>query len=196
MARSLRKIAQGVTYHCFTRCHGKRDLLKSRYARKYFIESVKMCQEKYDFELIAAETVSNHIHLIIKTVENKETISRIMQYIKARIAEKYNRETGECGPFWNERFGSTIIEESVNPEEYLLWLLWYIGYNPVRKGLSRDPRRNEIGFINCYLEEKFVAPIKFTLHEYFFRLGENFKACSEKFLNYEEAYRKRLALYF
>ena len=195
MARALRIIAQGVTYHCYTRCRGKRDLLKSRYGRRHFIETILMCQERYEFELIAAETVSNHIHLVIKTVEDKETISRIMQYIKARIAEKYNRATGETGPFWNERFGSEIIEESCNPEQYLLWLLWYIGYNPVRKGLSHDPRRNEIGFINCYLDENFISPVKFTLHEYFLRLGRSFNDCVKEFLAYEDAYLKRLALW-
>lgn len=91
MPRPLRKIIQGTTYHCYTRCHGKRELLKSSYGRRFFVEAVTMCQEKYHFDLIAAEIVSNHIHLVIKTVENEETISRIMQYIKARIAEKYNR---------------------------------------------------------------------------------------------------------
>ncbi|HOP63265.1 MAG TPA: transposase [Spirochaetota bacterium] len=195
MTRTLRKIVQGATYHCYTRCHGKRDLLKSRYGGRHFIEAIQMCQEKYEFELIAAETVSNHIHLVIKTVEDRETISRIMQYIKARIAEKYNRATGETGPFWNERFGSSIIEESDNPEQYLLWLLWYIGYNPVRKGLSSDPRKNEIGFINCYLDENFNLPLRFTLHKYFRDLGKNFKECVTKFLAYEDAYRKRLVLW-
>ncbi len=154
-----------------------------------------MCQEKYGFELVAAEIVANHIHLVIKTLENKETISLIMQFIKARMAEKYNRATGETGPFWNERFGSTIIEDSDNPEEYLLWLLWYIGYNPVRKGLSGNPRKNEIGFINCYLDENFVSPLLFTLHEYFHSLGRNFTERAEKFLFYEDAYLKSLALW-
>lgn len=91
MPRPLRKIIQGTTYHCYTRCHGRRELLKSSYGRRFFVEAVTMCQEKYHFDLIAAEIVSNHIHLVIKTVEDEETISRIMQYIKARIAEKYNR---------------------------------------------------------------------------------------------------------
>ena len=196
MPRPTRTILQGVTYHCFTRCHGKRDLLRSRYARKYFIEAIQMCQEKYEFDLIAAEPVANHIHLVIKTREKKQTISSIMQYIKARIAEKYNRSLNETGPFWNERFGSTIIEEAVNPENYLLWLLWYIGYNPVRKNLSRDPRKNDIGFINCYLDLNYKTPIKITLHEFFFSPGCTYKECINRFLWYEEAYIKRLSVYF
>ncbi|PKL15901.1 MAG: hypothetical protein CVV49_19005 [Spirochaetae bacterium HGW-Spirochaetae-5] len=196
MPRIPRTIKQGVTYHTYTRCRGKLNLLRSRHGKKYLIEAIIMCQEKYSFELIAAEPVGNHIHLVIRTLENEETISRIMQYIKSRIADKYNRGTGGTGPFWNERFGSAIIEESDNPENYLLWLLWYIGFNPVKKRLSRDPRENDIGFINCYLIKDYTAPVNITLHNYFIKLGETFEECVKKFLFYEEAYLKRLAVYF
>ena len=194
MPRKLRNTAQGCTHHCFTRCHGKKNKLMGKYGKKYFIESVKMCQEKYDFELIAAEIVANHIHIVIKTLQGKESVSLIMQYIKARIAEKYNTAMNETGAFWNERFGSTIIEEAEDPEAYLMWLLWYISFNPVRKGLSRDPRNNEIGFINQYLKRNAVLPIKITIHEFFWKLGNNFEDCVEKFLYYEDAYRKRLSI--
>jgi REP element-mobilizing transposase RayT len=196
MPRKSRIICQGVTYHCFSRCIEKRNLLLGSHSKKYFIESVLACQEKYKFELIAAEIVVNHIHLIIRTLENEETISLIMQFIKARIAEKYNRATGRTGPFWNERFGSTIIEESDDPEQYFFWLLWYIGYNPVRKGQSLDPRKTDIAFINCYLTENYQPPVKITIHPYFYRLGKNFNECVQKFLFYEDAYLKRLALLF
>ena len=194
MARKLRNIAQGCTHHCFTRCHGMKNYLRGKYGKTYFIESVSMCQKKYDFDLVAAEIVGNHIHLIIKTADGKESISRIMQFIKARIAEKYNNAMNQTGAFWNERFGSTIIEEEDNPEDYLLWLLWYIAYNPVRKGLSRDPRQNDIGFINKYLKEDSSVPLKITIHQYFRNLGNTFSECVAKFLTYEEAYRKRLSI--
>lgn len=196
MARELRKIGQGLTHHCFSRCHGKKNLLLGRYGKKYFIEAIQMCQDKYDFELVAAEIVGNHIHLVLKTLENKETVSLIMQFIKARIAEKYNRAMNTSGAFWNERFGSTLIEEAENPQQYLLWLLWYIGYNPVRKGLSRDPRGNDIGFINCYLSKGYELPMKIVLHSYFYKLGNTFADCVERFLFYEEVYRKRLSVFW
>ena len=196
MPKPLRKIMQEVTYHCFSRCQGLNQLLMDRFAKKCFIEAVKMCQEKYKFELNAAEIVREHFHLVIRTIEDAETISSIMQYIKARTAEKYNRATGRIGPFWNERFGCTIIEESEDPEQYLFNLLWYIGFNPVKKGESRDPRENYIGFIRCYLKEGFEAAIKITIHHYFYRLGNSFSECVMRFLVYEDAYRKRMALYF
>lgn len=196
MAYPKRIIQQGVTYHCYTRCHGKKNLFNRIQAKKYMVEAINMCHARYEFELIAAEPVGNHIHLIIRTLEGMESISLIMQYIKARIAEKYNRSRGETGPFWNERYGCTIIEHSDNPENYLLWLLWYIGFNPVRKNLSTDPRKNFLGFINCYLDKHFRCQVKITLHKYFIALGETFDECVEKFLAYEDAYRKRLAMVF
>lgn len=151
-----------------------------------------MCHEKYSFELIAAEPVGNHIHLVIRTLEGKETISLIMQYIKARIAEKYNRRTGETGPFWNERYGCKIIEDSDDPEIYLLNLLWYIGFNPVRKNLSANPRKNFIGFINCYLDKNFQCKVRITLHKFFTELGTDFEACVKKFLLYEQVYLEKM----
>lgn len=196
MQRRLRTILQDVTYHCYTRCHGLKNLLQGKYGKLYFIQAVQMCQEYYNFELIAAEIVGNHIHLVIRTLKDEETIARIMQYIKARIAEKYNRATGRTGAFWNERYGCKIIEEANDPEDYLFRLLWYIGYNPVKKRFSSDPRKNDIGFINCYLTEGFELPIKITLHHYFYRLGSNFVECVKKFLEYEDEYLKRIGLFF
>ncbi len=153
-----------------------------------------MCQEKYNFELIAVEPVGNHIHIIIKTIENCETISSIMQYIKARVAEMYNRATGKTGAFWNERFKSDIIEKYENPEQYLFWLLWHIGYNPVRKKLSRNPGDNYIGFINCYLIKNYNTHVKITLHHFFLKLGDTFEERAKNFLYYEEAYLKRISI--
>ncbi len=196
MPRPIRKTAQGLTHHVYSRCHDKRNLLLGRYGKKYFIESIRECQEKYEFDLVAAEIVANHIHLIIKTNEDRETISRIMQYIKARIAEKYNRAMGRTGAFWNERFGSSVIEEADKPREYLLWLLWYIGYNPVRKGLSKNPCKNEIGFINCYLDKNHIPPIRITLHYFFLKPGDSFEDCVKELLIFEEAYLRKRPVYF
>ena len=189
MFRKLRIIKPNVTYHCYSRCQGLNYLLLDKLAKQCFIEAIRMCQTKYAFELVAVEIVDNHFHLVIRTLLNETAISYIMQYIKARTAEKYNRATGRKGPFWNERYGCSIIEESDNPEAYLLWLLWYVAFNPVRAGLSHDPRDNYIGFINCYLKKDYElsVPIKITLHPYFYKLGDNFSECAEKFLLFEDA---------
>jgi len=193
MARQLRTILQGVTYHCYSKCHDNQNFLQSSLGKQLFIEAVQRCQEKYCFEVNGTELAANHVHLVIRTLENEATISRIMQYIKALIAQKYNKLMHRGGAFWIGRYKCKIVEESDDPIPYLLRLLWYVGYNPVRKNLCTDPRESSIGFINCYLIEGYKAPIKITLHPFFYKLGNTFYECAEKFLLCEEAYLKKLA---
>jgi len=77
--------------------------MEKEYVKELFLEVITKTQEKYSFELSAYVIMENHFHMIIRTVENGATISRIMQYIKARFAEKFNRMNARIGPFWNER---------------------------------------------------------------------------------------------
>lgn len=190
MPRPLRKCLPEVTYHCYSRCIELRALLSETRVKDMAVESIARALEKYKFELIQIEFVDNHFHFIIRTVEGGETISRIMQYIKARIAERFNRAHGRIGPFWNERFKSTIVEESLDPQNYFIHLAWHIAYNPVRKGLLQDPRKSTHGTVRSYLEEDFIPKIKITPHRYFLNLGKNFRERARQFAEYERSYRQ------
>lgn len=196
MPRKPRLTQLGMTHHVFSRCIEKKGLLNDTFASELLIEVLHMAQDKYAFELIAFQIMDNHFHFVIQTVEDGKTISRIMQYIKARFAERYNRANERCGPFWNERFKDIVIEQSDNPMHYLLWLLWYLAFNPVRKKLTTNPRKYRYSSINCYLDEQHICPLKITLHQYFLWLGDTFADRMKSFLYYEEAYRKRLAIMF
>ncbi len=196
MPRPLRECKPNLTYHVCSRCVESRDFIQNDYFKDIMIEILKSALEKYNFELIAYEILHNHFHFIIRTVDEGESISRIMQYIKSRFAQKYNRINKREGAFWSERFVSKIIEYTKNPKKYLFWLLWYLGFNPVRKKIVRDPRKSKYGSINVYLDEKYKSPVKITLHDYFIQLGNSFKERAQKFLYYEDAYRKRLSIIY
>ena len=194
MARKPRICLANITYHVYSRCIEWRDMMSEDFFKDLFIEVLIKTQEKYDFELNFYEIMNNHFHLIIKTVEEGESISRIMQYIKSRFAERFNKITNRFGTFWSERFKDVIVEMQDNPLNYLLWLLWYLAFNPVRKYIVSDPRDYVYGCINSYLNENTKQPLKITLHEYFLLLGSSFKDCIGKFLFFEDAYRKRLSV--
>ena len=149
---------------------------------------------KVSFSGALLQFPEDYVNIIIRTRENGETISRIMQYIKARITEKYNRIMGRTGTLWNERFRCKIVEETDNPERYFFWLVWYIAYNPVRKGVVNDPRESKYGTIRVYLEEGCVSKLKVTVHHYFLNLGQSFEERVRRFLQYEDLYKERLTL--
>jgi putative transposase len=188
MPRPLRIQTRGLTHHVFCRCIEKKSLLEERFFSNLLIEVIRKTQERYRFDLTSFQIMDNHIHLVIHTVEGGESISRIMQYMKARFAERYNHILGRSGPFWNERFKDKIVEFSENPIFYLLWLLWYIAFNPVRKGIVRDPRMYHCSSINSYLDEAHKPLVRITFHDYFIQLGKSFDERVKRFLLYEEAF--------
>jgi putative transposase len=191
MSNSVRICLPDVTYHCYSRCIEERNMLSPYNVKELAADAINMALEKYDFQLIHMEFVENHFHMLIKTVENGQTISQIMQYIKARITEKYNRVHDRTGTFWNERFRCTIVDHQDNPEKYLLRLLWYIAYNPVRKNVIKDPRESEFGTIRVYLEKEFKPRVHVTIHEYFFTLSKTFEESAKYLLEYEYSYKDR-----
>ncbi len=196
MARKPREQIPGATYHVYSRCLQWADLMEQDYFKALFLDVILQAKEIYTFDLCFYEIMDNHFHLVIKTREGEANISRIMQYIKARFAEKYNRTTNRIGPFWNERFKDVIVENQGKPLHYFLWLLWYLAFNPVRKKRVADPRDYKFGSINQYLnpEKGPCAPI--TLHEYFQYLGNTFQEKVATLLLYEEYYRRKRAVFW
>ena len=196
MSNLPRRCEPGITYHTMSRCADFKNLLSDDYMKEVALDVLERARKKYNFICYAYGIMDNHFHFLIETVEDGGTISRIMQYIKARIAEICNKALNRRGPFWNERFKDVIVEEQENPLVYLLWLLWYIAFNPVKAGKCRDPRDYKYSSILAYLVEEVTSRVTLTRHRCFEELGDTFSERVRRFLFYEEAYRKRYALLF
>jgi putative transposase len=112
MSQPIRICRPNTIYFCTSRCIELRNLFTPVYVKKLAIIAINMAMRKYSFKLIHINIADNHFNIIIKTTNNGETVSRILQYIKARIAEKYNQMANRTGAFWNERFKSWIIESA------------------------------------------------------------------------------------
>lgn len=74
MSNPVRLCLPNVTYHCYSRCIEKRNMLSPRHVKELASEAIIMALEKYNFQLVQMEFVENHFHLMIKTVENGQTI--------------------------------------------------------------------------------------------------------------------------
>lgn len=194
MSNPPRRCKPGYTYHVMSRCIELKPLMRSDFIKDLTLDVLKRTQEKYEFKYIAYITMDNHFHFLIQTVEEGPNISRIMQYIKARVAEGYNRAMNRTGPFWNERFKDVIVEEQENPILYIFKLIWYMAYNAVKAGKCSDPRDYKYSSIMHYLVDEVKSTVKVVRHRYFEELGDTFSERVQKFLYYEEAYRKKYAL--
>lgn len=204
MGRPLRYRQVNTTYHLYSSCHRRADLMKDDNIKELMLQVLRECLERYNFELIAFEILDNHFHFIIKTLENAlHNISVIMKWIKSTFTRRYNKLKRLSGTFWNGRFGAKVIDLAKDAKAYLNTLLWYLAYNPVRKKMVKDPRDSKFGSINHYLmdgEDKKInsdSPLahKITLHEHFLNLANDIKERVKKFLTYEESFKKRHSAY-
>lgn len=193
MSNLPRRFGPNLTYHVKSRCDHLANLMEDAAVKKMFLEVMKQTKKRYNFKLINYIIMDNHFHFIIRTVEGGAPISRIMQFAKARMAERYNRATGHIGSFWNERYTDVIVEEQDNPTLYLFRLLWHMAYNPVREGKCSDPRDYPWSSLPSYLGKEVYAPVQVEHHHYFEELGDSPVERIRKFIFYEDAYRKRYA---
>ena len=141
MSNPKRECKPGYTYHTYSRCINKSRMMRYDSMKDLMLKVLNLALEKYKFELISYTIMDNHFHFFIRTVKRGPTISRIMQFIKSQYARRYNRKMNRCGPFWNERFGDTIIETQLEPEKTFHYLNNYILCNPVRAGYVADARK-------------------------------------------------------
>ncbi len=163
--------------------------------KELFLEVLRRSRQKYEYRLIAYCIMPNHIHLVIHTMREGAQISKIVQYIKARFAEMYNKLLKRTGPFWNGRYKDSIIQFARDACHYLLWLIWYLAFNPVRKRLCANPLKYRYSSIRAYLEEGADVGVPIEHHDFFLKLGNTFKERVKNFLRYEEMYRKRHAIF-
>jgi putative transposase len=191
MPRPPRRCMPDTTYHVYSRCIEWKCLMADCDARDLMLYTLKRTQRKYRFDLIFYEIMDSHFHLVIKTLRGEATISRIMQYFKARYAEAFNRKVERIGPFWNERFKDTIADEEPYPSAYVLRLLWYLAYNPVRKKMAFNPREYRHGSIRQYLDSEKPGEPGITRHAAFLSLGSTQEARIRRFLLFEEEYLLR-----
>ncbi len=149
---------------------------------------------KYAFEFNGYVIMPNHIHFYIRTVKNGADIYRIIQYIKSRFAEAFNRKMNRCGHFWNERYKCKITEHTTHPEQCCFNVINYIGNNPVKQRLVKDPRNYRYSSFRRYVEVGYYSKVKITLHPFYMKLGDTPDERVKKFLEIEKKYREKLQL--
>ena len=87
--RKPRFIAPNITYHVTSRLIECRNIMAQDSIKALFEFCLALAQTKYRFELINYQIMDNHIHLLIRTLPGEASISRIVQYIKSRFAQRF-----------------------------------------------------------------------------------------------------------
>ncbi len=133
MPRSARKVSKTGIYHVMLRGINKQDIFEDDEDYIRFLTVVRECKDISDFELYAYCLMTNHVHFLLKTVE--EPLEMIFKRIGCRYVYWYNLKHQRSGHLFQDRYKSEIIEN----ESYFLTVLRYIIQNPMKAGIEAAP---------------------------------------------------------
>lgn len=131
--RKPRELQQGATYHVICRINRREMVLSPSTIKELFLQVVRKGKSRYSFAIQNFCIMGNHVHFILKPAEG-ENLSRIMQWILAVFAIRFNRMFKLTGHVWYDRFLSKIIS---NMRQYIATFI-YICMNPVKAELVKN----------------------------------------------------------
>ena len=133
MPRKPRIEFEGAFYHVITRGNQKQEIFKDTTDYQKFIQFLTIYKNRYHYSLYAYVLMSNHVHLLIETRETP--LSKILQGINQSYTMYFNKTYRTVGHLFQGRYKAILCDR----EAYLLALLKYIHYNPVRARIVEMP---------------------------------------------------------
>ncbi len=132
MARKPRIYYSGATYHVILRGNGGGDIFfdPSDYTRLCFL--IQEGVERFHHRIHAFCFMTNHLHLLVQVAEIP--LSKIVQNFSFRYARYINKKIKRTGHLFQGRYKAILIDA----DSYLLQLVRYIHYNPVRAMLVKE----------------------------------------------------------
>ncbi len=133
MPRKPRIEFEGAFYHVITRGNQRQKIFKDTADYQKFIQFLTRYKNRYHYSLYAYVLMSNHVHLLIEARETP--LSKILQGINQSYTMYYNKTYQTVGHLFQGRYKAILCDR----DAYLLALLRYLHYNPVRARLTEKP---------------------------------------------------------
>jgi len=130
MARTKRRECESGIYHIIHRGVGRQLIFEDDADRIAFLHLIGKAFAEHGVELLCWCLMSNHFHMLVRAP--LEEVSESMRVAVSEYARRFNGRHDRTGHLFQERFRS----EPVESEEYLLTVVRYIHWNPVKAGIA------------------------------------------------------------
>ncbi len=148
MPRRLRVHVPGGFYHVTLRGNHQNDIFFNDGDRCLLSKIVARAIEIFETRAHAYCWMSNHMHLLLQI--GTEPLARPMRQIAAEYARAMQIGLGTTGHFFERRYHANLV----NTDSYLLELVRYIHFNPVRAGIAASPSAFRWSSHHAYLGER------------------------------------------
>ena len=176
MPKQAREKSISGIYHIIIRGINKQIIFEDKEDREKFLEMLQHYKQVGEYQIYGYCLMDNHIHLLIK--EGKELLSQSMKRIGVSYVYWYNKKYNRSGHLFQDRFKSEVVES----DEYVLTVLKYIHYNPIKAGITKSLKQYEWSSYQEYIEGGRIVSVDFVLGI--------FSEEKEKAVKYFEKYMK------
>lgn len=129
MPRESRKRSNSGVYHIMLRGINRQQIFEDDEDYSRFLETLAKYREECGYSLYGYCLMPNHVHLVLR--EGKQPLETIMRRIGASYVYWYNAKYARTGHLFQDRFKSELVES----DTYLLTVIRYVHWNPVKAGL-------------------------------------------------------------
>lgn len=133
MSRPLRLQFPGSLWHITARGNNRQRTFLDDDDRRFFLNLLGECVERFRWILTAYVLMPNHYHLVIQLTET--TLSKGMRQLNGSYTQHFNWRHERVGHLFQGRFKGLLVDK----EEYSLELLRYVVLNPVRADITHTP---------------------------------------------------------
>lgn len=150
MPRESRKRSESGVYHIMLRGINRQQIFEDDEDYRRFLKTLAKYREECGYSLYGYCLMPNHIHLVLR--EGKQPLETIMRRIGASFVYWYNAKYARTGHLFQDRFKSEPIES----DAYLLTVIRYVHWNPVKAGLCSAPEAYPYSSYTQYFESQGV----------------------------------------
>jgi REP element-mobilizing transposase RayT len=126
MARKPRIEYDGAFYHVITRGNQRQKIFRDEKDYGKYLEILARYKSQYKYQLYAYVLMNNHVHLLMETKDIP--LSKIEQGINQSYTICFNKKYKTMGHLFQGRYKAILCDR----DAYVLSLIKYIHYNPVR----------------------------------------------------------------
>jgi putative transposase len=130
MPRKPRFFVSGIPTHVVQRGNNRQAIFFAENDYRVYLDWIAEAARRWECAVHAYVLMTNHVHLLV-TPQDREGISRLMQYVGRRYVPYINHAYGRTGTLWEGRFKSSLVQA----RSHLLACYRYIESNPIRAGM-------------------------------------------------------------
>lgn len=108
MPRAARKKPEGAMYHITCRSISEVNLFQCDEDKEEYRSLIKRYKDMYKCKIYAYCLMDNHVHIFINPCGSD--ISTVMHGLNSAYVKYFNKEHDRHGPLFQDRFGSTIVD--------------------------------------------------------------------------------------